>query len=296
MIKNKKNILLIGGSGYLGSHLRGALSPDFQLFYTSRTKNDNNINLDLLNKETYKNIISQTSYDYIIFLASTLKGLGTTELTEEYLSLDTIGFSGFLQFISENKINTRLIYISSMTVYGIDNTVPVNENGILEPMSTYGLSKFLAENIFSFYCKSNQTKGVILRIPGIYGGNRTSGYIYNTAIKCRKQQSIEINTSSLGYWEAINIDDLCNWIKEFIENYDWNTNIDTFNIGYGTKIDFIECARIIKEMSGSKSDIIINENIGYKDFYLDNTKIKKYVKVKNNYLQSLEQYIKNIGQ
>ena len=198
-MQSKKQSILLVGAGYLGAHLGNILSPSFEVSYTSKTKKENSISLDILNKETYKNI-GQNFYDCIIILASTLQGLGTTELKEDYINLDTLGLSGFLQFVTDNKLTAKLVYISSMTVYGIENDVPVKENSILKPLSTYGLSKLLAENIFSFYCRSHQGSGVILRIPGIYGGDRTSGFVYNTAVKCTKQQAIEINTSSLGYW------------------------------------------------------------------------------------------------
>ncbi|MBA3704603.1 MAG: SDR family oxidoreductase [Bacteroidetes bacterium] len=293
MSNDKKKILLVGGSGYLGTHLRNILSLSYNLFFTSITKKENSIQLDILNKNTYCNI-QNDNYDYIFILASTLQGLGTTALKEEYINLDTIGLSGFLQFASENKLCDKIIYTSSMTVYGINNIIPVKEEGTLEPLSTYGLSKSLGEKIINFYCTSNLVKGVILRIPGIYGGVRTSGYIYNTALKCKKNKPVKLNSTSLGYWETINVIDLCIWIKDFIEKYDWKAKVDIFNIGYGVKTDFIDCAYIIKDTLHSSSEITIAGNKGYIDFYLDNSKIKQFVPVENLYRKSLENYLTTI--
>jgi nucleoside-diphosphate-sugar epimerase len=293
MSNDKKNILLVGGAGYLGSHLADSLFS-YNVYSTSRTANAHCIELDLLSEATFNNISGHT-YDIIILLASSLKGLGTTELKEEYINTDTIGLSRFLQFISGNKLSKKLIYISSMTVYGIANESPVKENSLLEPISTYGLSKVLAETIFSFYCNSNSLHGAILRIPGIYGGKRKSGFIYNTAIKCLKNQSVELNTSSLGYWETIQIDDLCKWISEFIANYDWLQNVDIFNISYGTKTDFIECSQLIKETLKSSSETKIIGDKGYQDFFLDNSKVKKYTSADNKYKESLTNYLKAIS-
>ena len=33
-----------------------------------------------------------------------------------------------------------------------------------------------------------------------------------------KNESLKLNSSSLGYWETIHINDLCIYIKDFIEN------------------------------------------------------------------------------
>ncbi len=293
MSNDKKKILLVGGSGYLGTHLKYVLSSSYDVCSTSRTKKEGFLQLDLLDKNTYNNI-QQDHYDHIFILATSLKGFGTTELKEEYINLDTLGLSNFLQFISENKLADKIIYTSSMTVYGTENTIPVKENGKLQPLSSYGLSKSLGENIINFYCTSNPIKGVIVRMPGIYGGNRTSGYIYNTALKCIKNEAINLNSASLGYWETIHINDLCTWIKDFVEKYDWKTKVDTFNIGYGTKTDFIDCAYLIKDMLGSTSEIIIDGNIGYIDFHLDNSKIKQFIPIEDRYKKSLENYLKTI--
>ena len=251
----KKNILLVGGSGYLGNHLRSVIS-NCNLFITSTSGKENSIQLNFLDTKTYDNIKIQPSYDCIFILASSLLGLGTTDLKNEYIQLDTLGLSNFLQFVDENKLTEKIIYTSSMTVYGTDNIQPVKEEGVLNPLSTYGLSKVLGENILKFHCQSTATKGVVLRIPGIYGGNRTSGYIYNTAQKCKKNESITLDSSSLGCWETIHINDLSISINEFIENYDWKSRFNIFNISYGTKTDFLECASIIIETLNSTSEIL----------------------------------------
>ena len=286
MNNNKKNILLVGGTGYLGRHLRNSLFFH-NLYFTSTSGKENSIQLDLLDKKTFDNVKIVEHFDLIFILASTLQGLGTTELKDEYIQMDTIGLSSFLQYLSDNKLSKKIIYTSSMTVYGIDNILPVKEDAKLIPLSTYGFSKLLGEETVNFYCQHNDANGVILRIPGIYGGDRKAGYIYNTAVKCLKNEPIILDTSSLGYWETINVNDLSEYIKEFIENYDWKAKVDIFNISYGGKTDFIECATIIKDHLNSASKIEIKGKKGYVDFYLDSSKAKKIISIKNNYLSSL---------
>ncbi len=292
-MNKSKNILLVGGSGYLGSHLRNSISSR-SIFFTSTTGKDESIKLDLLDKKTFENIRSR-HYEEIIILASTLKGLGTTELKEEYIQLDTLGLGSFLAFVKEHHLTEKIIYVSSMTVYGKNNSLPVKEDGELDPLSTYGLSKLLGENIFSFHCKSSGPKGVILRPPGIYGGDRTSGYIYNTALKCLKNEAVVLNSESLGYWETIHVNDLSDYLNSFIEKYDWKHSIEVFNLSYGRQTDFIECASLIKKALDSASEIRVEGNKGYVDFYLDNSKIRKYVTINDNYEHSLKGYLNSIS-
>jgi nucleoside-diphosphate-sugar epimerase len=293
MSDNKKNILLVGGAGYIGSHLAHILSSH-HVFSTSRGLNKNHIQLDFLKPETYQNIVLDKKYDLIILLASTLGGLGTRELKAEFLDGNTKGLAEFLQFLSDHNLCEKIIYISSMTVYGIKNKIPVKETGILQPLSTYGLSKKLAEEIFDFHCRSQKIKGVILRIPGVYGGKRNSGFVYNTAFKCRRNEPVEINTSSLGYWETIHLEDLCIWINEFINKYDWKDYCDVFNLNYGVSTDIIDCSYIIRKILKSNSEIKVTGEKGYVEFYLDNSRIKEYIQINNIYVQSLERYVLNL--
>src|SRR5258706_5701474 len=165
----KRKILIVGGSGYIGSHLKSLLSYSYQVSYTSRVKRENSIQFDLMNKETFQNL-DEPSYDCILILASTMQGLGTTELKGEYLNVNILGLSSFLQFVSDRKLTSKVVFISSMTVYGTGNAIPVSEEGSLNPLSTYGLSKLIGEKIVEFYCRSRQANGVIVRIPGVYGG------------------------------------------------------------------------------------------------------------------------------
>ena len=290
----KKKIALIGGGGYLGRHLANILSPLYEVIATSRNGKEQCLQVDLLLPETVEQLKQHGPFESVFILASGLQGLGTTVLKQAYLDLDTKCLAGFLQFISDQQLSKKIIYTSSMTVYGSRNAVPVSENGVLQPLSSYGLSKMLGENIFRFFCDTTEIKGVILRIPGLYGGDRTSGFIYHTARKCLKQEQIEIDTSSLGYWETMHVEDCCQVIKSFLDAYDWECDCNVFNIGYGTKTDIIECAQKIKQLLHASSEIKILSEKGYVDFYLDSSKIKQYAPERFSYSNSLERYLKSM--
>jgi nucleoside-diphosphate-sugar epimerase len=289
----KKNILLVGGAGYIGSALGKKLSENYTIFSTSR--HGEGIQLDMQDEKTFTNILAGKPYDCVVLLASTLNGLGTAELKKEYLSGNTLGIASFLQFIGDEQLTRKLIYISSMTVYGLHNNVPVKEDGRLEPLSTYGLGKCLAEQLVLFFCRTRAINGAILRIPGVYGGERKSGFVYQTVAKCKRNEPVFLDTSSLGYWETIHIDDLVNGISGFMENYTGDDPDPVFNLGYGIPTDIAECAFKIKELTGSSSEIQITGKKGYVEFFLDNTRIRKYVQIRDNFLSSLEKYIKRVA-
>jgi nucleoside-diphosphate-sugar epimerase len=150
------------------------------------------------------------------------------------------------------------------------------------------LSKVLAEEITDFYCVRNKVSGLILRIPGIYGGNRKSGFIFSTLTKLYSNEDININTNVLGYWETIHVSDLSNLIINLINKYSWPNGCEVINISYGEETDIYETAKILKERINSKSEIILLDPIDYVRFYLSNYKLKQFINVPYNYNETLE--------
>lgn len=269
----KNKILLVGGSGYIGRHLLSELKDKYDVYCTNRhSTNGKPFLIDFRVPATFDNIRSER-FDLVIILAATMSGLGIIDLSD-HLYINTVGYASFLQ--SLQCVTDKIIYISSMTVYGMRNKYPVKESGKINPISTYGLSKLMAENITEFYCKRNCKDGVSLRLPGVYGGDRKSGFIYNITQKCKKNQDIFIDTAGLGYWERIDVKVLCAIIKRFIEKYSWEKRYDVFNIGNEEFEDIVKVAFKIKEELNSDSNITFSPK-GYVDLYMDNSKIKKII-------------------
>jgi nucleoside-diphosphate-sugar epimerase len=227
----------------------------------------------------------------VVFLTSTITGMDSKKIPGTDFKINVSGFSNFLQFIIDNKVSKNLIYISSMTVYSKEDNIPVNENSSKIPPNSYGLSKYLAERIFKYACINNDFNGVVLRLPGLYGGNRKNGFIYNIIKRLKTNKPIDLKIENIEYWETININDATKLITELIKNYKWQKSYEVYNVSYGQKTDLIETARYIKKCLSSKSKINIPKKINYVDFYMDNKKIKKLTNFSMNYFDSLKNHI-----
>lgn len=294
----KISILIVGGSGYLGRNLISVLDSNrFEVTITGiektvelTFKEVKYIQLYLGEELTYSNL--NFHYDIIIIMASTMNGLGRVDLTNMDITTNVFDLMKFLNFINENKLGENLIYISSMTVYCQNNQSPVAENSNKNPLSVYGLSKLLAEEIFTFFCQSHKLSGVIFRLPGIYGRDRKGGFIYNTIKKLSAGEFVKLNTKNLGYWETIYIDDLILMILKFIDTYTWKDKFNIYNFSYGQETDFYETATFIAQKLGRLDNILIDEKRrGYKKFYLSNKNLKQLFQFHFDYYTSLQKYI-----
>jgi nucleoside-diphosphate-sugar epimerase len=266
------NILITGGTGYLGSHLVEKLHKDHSLFLLPRGDIHISDNIDL-----------------VIHLAGEINVSGIT-YSDSLIENNLHNTINLLDEMVKRGVK-NLIYSSSMTVYSPDNQLPVTEKGKLQPCNFYGYTKKWTEEIIQHYANKGLVNSLILRIPGIYGGNRKGGYIYNTIQKALGNDDILIDNGNMEYWEAININDLNNMIIDLLTNCWWTNEV--LNISYGEEIDFFETAFKIKEMTNSKSHINIS-NCDYKRFYLDNSKLKSLIDFNYSFDNGLRRYINEI--
>lgn len=66
--------------------------------------------------------------------------------------------------------NKKFIFSSTGgTIYGEPKRIPANENTPAVPLSPYGLSKLLGEEIIKFYSRQYRFKYLIFRYPNVYG-------------------------------------------------------------------------------------------------------------------------------
>jgi nucleoside-diphosphate-sugar epimerase len=289
-------VLLVGGSGFIGQHLNKSLSNHYQVYISGASEKnfENYFHIDFSIPSTFESIL-HIKFDLVIILAASMKGIGNSNFTNPDLEFNTIRLACFLQFIADHKITKHIVHVSSMTVYAIPKVLPVSETSKRLPLSIYGLSKKISEDIIESFSILNNIHAIVLRIPGIYGGDRKSGYIYNTLNKALQHKDIELNTEGLGYWECMNIEDLCMVISDLLMSYNWSKSFEIFNIGYGEKIDFVNVAKDIVRLTKSKSKIKLTGEKGYVDFWLDNTKLKRNIPFDYIFNKSLERYVDKIA-
>jgi nucleoside-diphosphate-sugar epimerase len=291
-----KKILLVGGTGYLGRHLyKQLIAEDLQVFITGtgNSTQGNYFQVNFEEPESYRSL-NDHHFDVVMVLAAKLNSLTSTELNHPDLSVNTLGYASFLQYMMDQQLTGKVIYISSMTVYSPSNQAPVSEGGAIAPVNTYGLSKYIAECMTSFFCINSNIPGAILRLPGIYGGDKKGGFIYNTVNNLKKSKPIQLSTKNLIFWETIHIDDLCFMICNFIKKYKWEQKIDIYNICYGQETDFYDTFEFIKGQTADYGALISETERGYVQFFLSNEKLKKLIPVREDYYGKLKEYITDL--
>lgn len=165
------HVLVIGGAGYIGSHVvKALLKNNIQVSVYDNLSTGNRINYfpkasyieaDILDIPQLEKAMSN-HVDAVIHLAAK-KAVGESmEKPEIYALNNTCGAINILNAMVKYGVK-NLIFSSSAAVYGIPEYVPMDEKHPIKPISFYGFTKSDMEKYFAWYDQLKGIKYVSLR-------------------------------------------------------------------------------------------------------------------------------------
>lgn len=186
-------------------------------------------------KDIYKKI-PQCKYDAIFHIAGQSSGEISFDDPSYDLRTNTESTLHILQYAISSGIK-RIIYASSMSVYGKANDYPVSEDNSTFPESFYGVGKLASENYLRIY-ENYGINSTSLRLFNVYGPgqnlmNMRQGMVSIFMSQMVEQQKIHIKGSPDRYRDFIYIDDV---VDSFIKCLDYKESYgQIINIGTGIR-------------------------------------------------------------
>lgn len=175
--KKLNNVLIIGGSGFVGSFLIRDLIDEYQLKNMDKNKSPffNNISSvsNILNKQDLK---FDKNIDSIVLLAAEHRDDISPHTL--YYDVNVQGTKNVLEAMDSSGIK-NLVFTSSVAVYGLNKLNP-DENHIQDPFNHYGKSKWEAElAIKEWYENDPKNKSITILRPTVIFGERNRGNVFN---------------------------------------------------------------------------------------------------------------------
>ena len=91
--------------------------------------------------------------------------------TKYYFDINLGGTKNLLLGLEKSGLPKRFVFISSVSVYGLEMGVQIDEKHPLLAIDPYGLSKIQAEHLVLDWCQKNNVLCTILRLPLLVGEN-----------------------------------------------------------------------------------------------------------------------------
>lgn len=278
-----KNILVIGGAGYVGSVLIPKLLflnyrvTVYDLMIYGNTLPTNNQNLKIVKndirniKELEKVLINQDAIIHLACVSNDPSFELNPKLGKE-INYDC--FEPLVNLSKKNKIK-HFIYASSSSVYGVKPNLNVDEKCYLEPLTDYSKFKAECENILIKY-SSSEFITTILRPATVCGYSK------------RQRLDLVVNIlTNLGYHTKeikifggnqlrpnIHIDDMADAYIHILKSEKSKVANQIFNVGFENH-SVEDLAKIVKKKINKKIDLVYCPSEDNRSYHINSNKIKK---------------------
>ena len=261
------NIVITGGSGFVGSYLCEKLINDghkiivIDNLLTGSTENINNLmdneNFSFIEHDVQDHLEIEDDVDYVLHFASAASPKAYTEHPVNTLKAGSIGTINTLGLAK--KHNAEYLLASTSEVYGDPLISPQNEEywGNVNPngeRSMYDEAKRFAEAAVATYSRSYGLKTKIVRIFNTYGPRmqlNDGRVVTNFIVQALRNENITIygdgsQTRSFSY-----VEDTVGGIISLMNSNEY----DVFNIGNPNEMTVGQLAEKIVELTDSASEI-----------------------------------------
>ncbi len=258
-----KTCLITGGNGFVGAHLAlKLLQKNYKVHILSRFTRENPLFSEIQGNKNLvclKGDISNSGkvdkacedVDLIFHLAAYIG-----DDIRKSFKINSLGTLNVLEAARKNDVE-KLVYSSSVSVYGRPSYLPIDEDHPLEPDSNYGLSKLIGELYCKHYLTLQGMQGYIFRLSSVYGSGQELS-VPNKAIPIfinalSKGRAIKIFGDGSQKRDYIFVEDV---IEIFLKSLHMDTQIRIFNLANGSGVSPIEIYDILSRTMGRKTQVL----------------------------------------
>lgn len=270
--------VIIGGGGFLGSHLAETLianghearifaRPGARYLAYSSQRGADIVTGDFLDPIAMGNAISDC--DVVYHLASATVPQTSNENPRYDVEANLVGTLQLLDLMRSANVKKIIFASSGGTVYGIPQEIPIKESHPTDPTSSYGITKLAIEKYLHLYWTLHGIDYCVLRISNAYGVRQpitqTQGAIATFLGKAAANDEIMIWGDGSVLRDYVYASDIA---SAFLQASSYQGEIKIFNIGsgqghslndiIGAIENVVQVPLQVKYMSGRLFDVPIN--------------------------------------
>ena len=181
-------ILLTGATGQVGYEILRSNPNNAEIIHPNREQ------LDLANYESCKNIVLEHKPDWIINCGAYTAVDAAEKDSQLSKKINSYAPKAFTEII--NETNCQLLHLSTDFVFDGEQNFPYKENQATNPLSEYGKSKALGEELIKNKIK-NKDNATILRTSWVISP-RGQNFILTMLKLHSERESIKVVTDQIG--------------------------------------------------------------------------------------------------
>lgn len=258
---NGRLCLVLGGGGFLGSHLTPALlEREFRVRVLDRPGSDKVhdpdprvewMEGDFLHKEQLGT--SLQGCDILFHLACTTHPRTSNEDPAYDVQSNVVGTLELLTAALARGIKKVIFVSSGGTVYGVPRSLPIPESHPTDPVCSYGIMKLAIEKYLELYYRLHGLDYCVLRVSNLYGegqGVRSGqGAVAVFLDKAIRGEEIEVWGDGSVVRDYVYVGDV---VGALIRAIDFSGEPRTFNIGSGRGTSIREVLQGVAAVTGTE--------------------------------------------
>lgn len=252
-----KNVLVTGGAGFIGSTLvrellkEGANVVVLDNFLSGHKKNIAEVQEQItliegdIRDANLVDVLRSHRIEYVFNLAAEPYIPHCYDRPTQFFEINANGALNLLLACKQAGVR-RILQYSSSEVYGTAREVPMTEDHITTPFSTYAVSKLAADRLSFTLFHEKQIPVIILRQFNVYGPRETHPYIIPELIsQLSKSHKLKLGNIKARR-DLTYVTDAARGAIELIKHK--SAEGEVFNLGSGTEYSIEQMAQIIGKL------------------------------------------------
>ena len=290
-------ILVFGGTGFIGSALvKMLLSKKITVLvfkykgtgFLGEIKDSNLVYFDSFEEL----VLRKYSIDVLYHLASRLPDVQPT--FADFYNANVVLTTEIIELAKELKVK-QFVYGSTGSVFENPcEPIVFDENTRVNPLSYYGLTKYIVERLLEIELKECDIQVSIVRFPSVFGKNNSIGITKLFFDLAKKGDDIKIFSNGVRYRNLMHVNSAVDMLYKIYKGRGKLSKYEIFLAGSSDSVTILNISKMVVKMVKSKSKIIPVDEFPPSDFdvRIDISKAERILRFKPMSIEDgLKKYI-----
>lgn len=278
-------ILVLGGSGFLGSYVVDILcaeSYDVTSFdrqperFRKPNKRVEFYQADFGNRGELEQVLKR-GFDFVFHLVSSTIPQSSNDDPIFDIQSNVVETVALLEMCVKFSVKKIVFVSSGGTVYGVPKSLPISEDHSTLPICSYGITKLAIEHYLHFFYVKHELKYNVLRLSNPYGPRQDP---------MKTQGAVAVFMNKLLTGDEITIWGDGSVVRDYIHASDFSRaclamigseSVGVYNVGGGAGTSLLQLLELLEAVTGQRAKVNYVSGRGFDvpELYLDCSRIKQ---------------------